>query len=250
MPRLVQAGTPIGQVRPGLLPGADGAVLTIAGHDHLVAAVGAGATQLNDVLNSCGTAVALVRGVNGPLDGAAIERMVAAGISVGTHVLDGQQALLTGFVEGLALRRFLRLLGVDDTERAALDQRAAEVSTEPLRVDGIEAPVATLTGIDADVTPARVWRAALDAVERRLAELLEVMVREAGPHRRLIVVGGWARNPAVRAAKQAFLGPCVYAQVDEAGVRGAALFAGLAAGVFADVAAFPSVQLTFGAERA
>ena len=117
-------------------------------------------------------------------------------------------------------------------------------------MDGIEAPVATLTGIDADVTPARVWRAALDAVERRLAELLEVMVREAGPHRRLIVVGGWARNPAVRAAKQAFLGPCVYAQVDEAGVRGAALFAGLAAGVFADVAAFPSVQLTFGAERA
>jgi sugar (pentulose or hexulose) kinase len=243
MPRLVRAGTPIGRVRAGLLPGADGAVLTIGGHDHLCAAVGAGATGPDDVLNSCGTATALVRGVAGGLDSAAVERMVSAGIAVQVHVLEGQQALVTGVLEGFALRRFLRLLGVEEAERATLDQQAALVSASTLRVDGIDAPAARLTGIDQEVTPARVWRAALDAVERRLADLLNVMVREAGPHQRVVVVGGWARNPGVRAAKRAFLGPCVYADVDEAGVHGAALLAGLAAGVYPSVDAWPCVPM-------
>jgi sugar (pentulose or hexulose) kinase len=157
--------------------------------------------------------------------------MVASGISVGTHVVDGQQALLTGFAEGFSLQRFLRFLGVDEADRALLDEAAAVVESGDLRVIGIDEPSASLVGITADVTPARVWRAALDAVERRVADLLTIMAREVGPHQRVIVVGGWARNPGTRAAKRMFLGECAYPDIDEAGVRGAALLAARAAGL-------------------
>jgi len=47
---------------------------------------------------------------------------------------------------------------------------------------------------------------------------MAVMVHEVGSHQRVIVVG-WVRSPAVQASQRAFLGPCVYADVDEAGVR-------------------------------
>jgi sugar (pentulose or hexulose) kinase len=252
MPGLVRAGTGIGRVRAGLLPGADGAAIAIAGHDHLCAAVGSGATAPGDVLDSCGTALALVRGAARPLSGAdkalsgaastlsgaAIERLVASGISVGTHVLDDQQALLTGFAEGPALLSFLRLLGVDEADHAALDLQAAAIDAGQLRVEGIDQPGPSLVGISSDASPARVWRAALDAVERRTLELLHVMDREVGRHRRVIVVGGWARNPAVQAAKRQILGPCLYADVEEAGVRGAAQLAGRAAGIVPDLAAW------------
>jgi sugar (pentulose or hexulose) kinase len=266
MPGLVRAGTGIGRVRAGLLPGADGAAIAIAGHDHLCAAVGSGATAPGDVLDSCGTALALVRGAARPLSGAAktssgagstlsgaantlsgaastlsgaaIERLVASGISVGTHVLDDQQALLTGFAEGPALLSFLRLLGVDEADHAALDLQAAAIDAGQLRVEGIDQPGPSLVGISSDASPARVWRAALDAVERRTLELLHVMDREVGAHQRVIVVGGWARNPAVQAAKRQILGPCLYADVEEAGVRGAAQLAGRAAGIVPDLAAW------------
>lgn len=118
-------------------------MVTIAGHDHLCAAVGCGAIRPEDVLTSCGTAAALVRGVV------------------------GQRALLTGFAEGPALQRFLGLLGVDEADRAALDEAAAVVEVGELRVTGIDLPAAGLAGIIADVTPARVWRAALDAAPQR-----------------------------------------------------------------------------------
>jgi glycerol kinase len=57
------------------LPQARGAVLAVGGHDHLSAAVGAGAVGEGDVLDSWGTAEALVRAV-APLDREAVEQAV------------------------------------------------------------------------------------------------------------------------------------------------------------------------------
>ena len=64
VPPLVTAGTPLGCVGPDAgLSRLTGAVLTVAGHDHQVAAIGAGAAGEGDQLDSCGTAEALVRTV-------------------------------------------------------------------------------------------------------------------------------------------------------------------------------------------
>jgi hypothetical protein len=59
--------------------------------------------------------------------------------------------------------------------------------------------------------------------------------------RQVVVAGGWARSAAFRAVKREHQGPFHHADgVVEAGVRGAALLGGLAAGVFDRLADLPS----------
>src|SRR6185437_2712795 len=113
LPEPILAGTPAGTTG-NAPPGARGAVLTVAGHDHLAAGVGVGVVAPGDVLDSCGTAEALLRVVAPPLDADAIERVVAAGPSVGWHVGDGRQAILDGLWSGLAYKEVLDALGVGD----------------------------------------------------------------------------------------------------------------------------------------
>ena len=54
------------------------------------------------------------------------------------------------------------------------------------------------------------------------------------------MTGGWARDPAVMATKQR-LGASAAPAVVEAGCRGAALLAGVAAGVYASADELPAV---------
>jgi sugar (pentulose or hexulose) kinase len=97
----------------------------------------------------------------------------------------------------------------------------------------------SLDGIGDHLGPAWVWRAALEAVAERAAELRGHVEAVAGPSERLVLAGGWARSPAVRSVKLARLGPFDYPQVTEAGARGAALLGGIAAGRFAGVEDLP-----------
>ena len=98
---LVQAGSPAGRVAGGRLGRLTGATLTVAGHDHLGASVGAGATRPGDLFDSCGTAEALIRAVQPPVAPEDVSRLVAANVTVGWHVLPGRNALL-GILEGRA----------------------------------------------------------------------------------------------------------------------------------------------------
>src|SRR5215216_4870268 len=79
LPELVPAGTPAGSAGDAL-PRARGAVLAIGGHDHLSAAVGAGAIGDGDVLDSCGTAEAFIR-ATAPLPPDRVREAVALGIN-------------------------------------------------------------------------------------------------------------------------------------------------------------------------
>jgi sugar (pentulose or hexulose) kinase len=70
-----------------------GATLTVAGHDHLTASVGSGVTTSSQLMNSCGTAEALIRPVaaHPAMDpGAGVSR----GISMGWHALPDHYGLL------------------------------------------------------------------------------------------------------------------------------------------------------------
>jgi glycerol kinase len=88
-----------------------------------------------------------------------------------------------------------------------------------------------------------VWRGAIDTVAAEVDSLLRAIEEVAGPHRRIVVTGGWARDEVVRAAK-ARLGAVEAPSVVEAGARGAALLAGVAAGFFASADDLPSVRST------
>ena len=241
LPPAVPAGTPTGRAKAGLLERADGAVLTVGGHDHPCAAVGAGAVHPGDLFDSNGTAEALVRALHPPVAAEQVLRAVAGGVTIGWHVVAGQLALQGGFLSGKALQRFLDLLGCDESGRAALDAAAlaAPAGAAGLAVEEVVEDRAALTGIGWDVSPGLVWRAALEAVARHAAGIRRTIEAIAGPAERLVVTGGWARSEAVRAIKREILGRFEYPPVTEAGARGAALLAGIAAGIYSGVEQLP-----------
>jgi sugar (pentulose or hexulose) kinase len=235
------AGTDAGRSDGQALPGTEGAVLTVAGHDHLVAGVGVGVIAPGDLLDSCGTAEALVRVVAPPLDAAARRRSVEADVTVGWHVAEGRQCLLAGLWSGLALREVLDELAVGDADRAQLD--AGALATAPGDAPALELELRTLERPPLrlpDAPPAAIWRAAIEAATDELEAVIGRIDAVAGPHTRLVVTGGWARDPAVLAAKRR-LGAFEAPPVVEAGCRGAALLAGVAGGLFASADDLPEV---------
>jgi sugar (pentulose or hexulose) kinase len=243
LPEPHPAGTPAGRVATDRLAGAAGAVLTVGGHDHPCAAVGAGATSDGDVFDSCGTAEAFVRGVPPGLPTEDVLRSVAGGVTVGWHAIPGRLGLLAGFKSGMALDRFRSLLGVTHEELDRLDEEALSRPSDrsDLTVDDITSDSATVRGVGWEDRPADVWRAALDALAAHGRRVLDLIESVAGPTERLVVTGGWARRAGVRATKRAALGAFEEPPVEEAGVRGAALFAGIAAGVYAGIEDLPPV---------
>jgi sugar (pentulose or hexulose) kinase len=70
----------------------------------------------------------------------------------------------------------------------------------------------------------------------------------AGPRRRVVVTGGWARDEAVLASKER-LGAVETPPVVEAGARGAALLGGVAAGLLESVDSLPPIPIPAAAGR-
>jgi sugar (pentulose or hexulose) kinase len=245
---LVAAGTATGTANAPELPEAEGAVLTVAGHDHLVAGVGVGVVAPGDVLDSCGTAEALVRVVAPPLAGDQVRRSVAGGVTVGWHLAEGRQALLGSLWSGLALQEVLDELGVDEGGRAKLSADALAVDAAPaldLELHSLDRPSLRLpTG----APPERIWRGSIEAVRAEVEAVLAHIDAVAGPRRRVVVAGGWARDEAVRASK-ASLGAVEAPPVVEAGARGAALLGGVAAGIYESVDALPPLPIPVPAGR-
>jgi sugar (pentulose or hexulose) kinase len=232
LPPLVQAGTPLGRAaadRAGHRLA--GAVLTVAGHDHQAAAIGAGATGDGDVLDSCGTAEALVRTVPAPLPEPAVVELTRHGVTVGWHALPGRLSVLGATRGGLLLQHVLRLLGRDRDDLPELDRAALEAEPGPLRVRLADDGTATISGAGRDVTPAAVWRAALDEATAGVAHLQKIVTGAAGEYGRVVMTGGWAHSEAMVALRRRAFGNARRSAAVEAGARGAALLAGQAAGV-------------------
>jgi sugar (pentulose or hexulose) kinase len=223
LPPAAPSGTAAGRIRD-VLPEARGAVLSVAGHDHLCAAIGAGAVADDDVFDSCGTAEAFVRALPPATSGQLRLRAVARGITVGWHAIPDRHALLGGFEAGLALQRLARALGAGD------EGRRRELEREAMAA----AP-------DKD---AAAWRAAHEALAARGSEMLTAVETLAGPTGRLVVAGGGARSDLARVLKTSALGSFELPAVEEAGARGAALLAGCAAGVYGGVHDLPPAQMT------
>jgi len=238
-PRVAPAGTPAGRASCG--GRLEGAVLTVAGHDHLCAAVGAGVVATSELFDSCGTAEALIQAVRPPVGPDDVRMGLEGHVTCGWHVVPGLQALLGAQRAGLGLQRFLDLLGVGPERREQLE--AAGVAAPPgaggLVVEQADTERAVLSGIGRRPSPGLVWRAAAEAVTARSAELIGTIERIAGPAARIAVAGGWAHSATLRAAKAFRLGQLDYPPVVEAGARGAALVAGCAAGLYPGVAAVP-----------
>ena len=235
---LVQAGTPIGTVTADCaLQALRGATLTIAGHDHQAATIGAGAFGDQDELDSCGTADAIVRTTFTTLPTASVAALTAAGVTVGWHVVKDRWSVLGATQGGLILQGVMARLGVEPGRLGELDHLAelADPAASTVAL-GPESHDFTVSGSDA---PGDVWRAATDAVSRQLRDLSEEIAAATGPRRELVVTGGWSNSSALMAAKASALGPLWRTVTSEAGARGAALVGGLAHGTYASYRDLP-----------
>jgi sugar (pentulose or hexulose) kinase len=212
-----------------------GAALTVAGHDHQAAALAVGAAAPGALLDSLGTAEALVRCVEGPLPRDVVGRLVARGASAGWGVVRGRSTVISGMRTGMVLERVAAALGA--TGRVARRRLGEEaLDADPARLpDGVlvEDPDLGLTPgpLVHQRAPAAVWAAAVRDVTAVSARRLERIADDLGPHHRLTLAGGWARNAAVVAEKRRQLGPLDVSDLREAGATGAALLAGVAAGL-------------------
>jgi sugar (pentulose or hexulose) kinase len=236
MPPLVIAGTPLGRVGDAAgLSRLKGAVLTVAGHDHQAAVIGAGADGPGDELDSCGTAEALVRTIPPKLSPLVVADLAEAGITTGCHVVADHWCLLGATQGGLALQRILALLGKDRADLPALDAEAMALPIPDVEVSAPPFGRLDILGIADGDGPAHLWRAALEAVTQQAADIHDAMSFVSGAHRALVVTGGWSHSEGLIAVKRRRFGELVRADVNEAGARGAALLA-----VRAAAAAAPS----------
>lgn len=235
IPELVSAGTSLGPVLASAPAALRGAAVTVAGHDHLVGSVGAGAIGGDDLFDSCGTADVILRTVPRTLSNADRSHLVGRGLSAGRHVLGGSTAILGATRSGLVLGRIMSMLGADD--RAARQELAdtwradREPSARVLVSEPSDWTNEVTVRLRDDATPAEVWAAATEYVLAQTAELLEAVAEVAGPYETAIAAGGWAHVTGVYRGKAHLMPGLIVSDVQLPGATGAAMFAAQASGV-------------------
>jgi xylulokinase len=262
---VLPAGSPMGRVTAAAaarwhLPA--GVPVTLAGHDHLAGAAGAGAT-FGDLVNSVGTA----ESVDGsspvvPDLRLALERRVAVSVAPGGT----SWALLTGAARagviletaaGLLGRPLVELDALAGAERATgaardaggagvLDQLQAPGAARDAGAAGLldqlqaagQDPSAPAPALPA-VPPGVLWLGLLSALAARTASAAR-RVADIVPARRMLVIGGGSVSQPWLAEKAAAVPlPLVRPRTEHAAARGAALFAGVAAGWWPDASSAP-----------
>ncbi len=238
---------------------APGTPVAVAGHDHVVGAVGAGVVAPGTALDSLGTAEAILVVSNAPL---LDDRLRAGGYSVGAHVVAGRYTVIGGIqTSGGFVDWFLgRLAGVapdrEGEERLrALDDLVASARSRPSEVivqptlRGRTAPDpdptarATFAGIGPEVGLGDLAAATLDGLAFHARWLVEDLERCSGaPISRLRAIGGGTRNGRLVEAKVAANRVPIDVVTDaDAVATGAALVGGVAARLIAPEAVLDRV---------
>jgi sugar (pentulose or hexulose) kinase len=210
LPALVAAGEDLGAATIGVPPAFAGARLTVAGHDHLVAAEADGPIRPGHFHVSMGTAEVLLRVVDAPLGYEARTRLADHLVNEVRHVVPGKHVLVAGVKTGLLLRRALQTFGIRD--RAGRDRLDAAVMELPyagdlpsggLEVSGARNDDGTLgITIRTDgVTPAEVFGAVLRHSNDEIRQLIAAMDRELPPATSATLTGGWVGMASVRRAR-------------------------------------------------
>jgi sugar (pentulose or hexulose) kinase len=265
-PDLQSAGTPAGVVTG--MQACKGAIVTLAGHDHLVAALGAGANDERKIFNSLGTGEAVLTQIStnaNNIDLAVLNRYTSAGFNVGLGVDEQDFVALAGLGTGNRFNLLLHQLssagftrkevttlnGTSLTDMMAhnsLRESATDLfeslfhqEWRPLEVSEIAAEFVARYIEDID-SAQKLWWATVERATLRARAAVESLMSLNPRLSELISAGGWLANPSIREMRQLVLGPVKIPSARECGTRGAALLAGLAAGTFSSRAEFPKLK--------
>ncbi|MDT0117128.1 FGGY family carbohydrate kinase [Microbacterium sp. PRF11] len=209
LPPLRGGGLPWGTASEAFGPRLAGAALTVAGHDHLVAAQANGTLDADGYHVSLGTAEVLLRVLEAPLGFAARQRLADALINEVRHVVPGKHVLVAGVKTGLLLRRVLHAAGIGD--RAGRDALDAAVMALPVEGE-LPAGAIDIAGarnddgvlrltLHTEASPAEIFAAALRHSNDEVARLIAAMDREVAPATHSTLTGGWAGMASVRRAR-------------------------------------------------
>ena len=210
LPEQVDAGTPFGRLSGGVPSAFADALVTVAGHDHLVAAEADHPLPQDHYHVSLGTAEVLLRIIDRPLGFEARSRLAEHLINEVRHVVPGKHVLVAGVKTGLLLRRALQAAGIHDrTGRDQLDAAATALPYEGLLAsDSIgvtgarnDDGVLALTLRSDGGTPAEIFNAVLRHSNAEIARLIAAMDAELPPARSSTLTGGWADMTSVRRAR-------------------------------------------------
>ncbi|MGI8685387.1 MAG: FGGY-family carbohydrate kinase [Acidimicrobiales bacterium] len=218
-----------------------GIPVTVAGHDHLAGLVGSGAGA-GDPGNSVGTTKKMVRRTGVLPDvRAALDRDAAVTVWPDG---DGWAVLAGGARAGLVLAAAGAALGGSPADLDALAAGAGTVGAAEW-ADALAEAVRSGRPHAERLTPpvgppGAVWNGVLLALAARTWEAAGRVEAVAGPARRLVVFGGGSRSrPWLEAKAAAGHLPVLRSTAGEPVARGAALFAGVAAGWWPSTGAAP-----------
>lgn len=220
-----------------------GVPVTVAGHDHMVGAVGVGILD-SDLLDSIGTAETLVRYVPASID---ISKAVAIRADVSIDPSSDRLALMAGDLrpgriieaarQALGEASFEELETLSTVPAASSDggAREGQVFLEQLRSqEATRAPEGPI-GVR--------WRGLIEAMAAYMWHIAEDFDLLAPSPSRIVLIGGGARSDTWARAKLRLAGlPVVRSRV-EAAAYGSALFAGVAAGAWRSVSEAPRHRL-------
>lgn len=224
-----------------------GIPVAVGGHDHICAALAAGAVTSERILDSAGTAEAIMVTLDAPVYRAEI---AATGLCCGCHTVRDRYYLLGGLMAGGVLAWVSRILAGDDAP-ASIGNLMQQAADSPQGANGAR----FLPYLDGSGPPERdpdawgAWlglrlhhsrrdltRAAVEGVSYAIRYLLENIQVTAGLKAGEIrCVGGGTHNHFWQQVKANVLGmPIDTPRVADMTAQGAALIAALSVGAFAN----------------
>lgn len=223
-------------------------IVGVGGHDHIVGALAADAWRPGTLLNSLGTAEALLLAHDRPVVDIALAR---TGYAQGAMMLDQPRYYLAAanFTSGASADWAHRLVGQDLSHEDLIDEAEAAppgsggvhfLPTMRVGNPPYPAPVARgcLVGLYPEATRGVTYRAVLEGLAYEARQMLDGMGSDGFPPRidRIRAIGGLSRNRLLMAIKASlFDRPITVLDMAEATGLGAAVLGGLAAGVFPDL---------------
>jgi len=201
--RLVTAGEPIGLVNDSAPKNLRGAVITVAGHDHMAAAYHCGAITEGSLFDSMGTAEALLRTFKGSISKDAVAELAAANVGLSCSVLADHYTLLGALPTGLTLERICSLLGVVSQEEKinlGTAAQAVESNISSINVTNNYHGL-SINNLDDAGSPATLFRATVEHLAEESATMVSLMEKYTGKAKLVTIAGGWINNPVIAAAK-------------------------------------------------
>jgi xylulokinase len=255
LPPVVPAGTVVGTVKRSLaaelgLP--DNVAIVIGGHDQCVSALGAGVIQPGLAAYGLGTYICISPAFSELPNTAS---MVRSKLNVEHHVVDGLYlSFYYNLTGGALLKWFRNTLAPQDHMLAKARGEdiytllLAEMPNEPTDMlvlphfaptgpplfDG--APLSIIAGLTLETDRGTLIKGLLEGVTYYFREGLDILSEAGIPVEEYRVTGGGARSDAWLQMKADILGrPLARPKVTEAGAMGAAILAGVGAGVYSSI---------------